>query len=253
MDIIENIAPQPRTYDRVHGEYAALTDEQKKDKALAKLQEYIDKGRPLAARAVERIMTEVPQDYLVKAAAIGFDTKRDESGALVVNAGKDETAQCLGIHPNALRQFCERVKMPHPFARDLMATGWGRALVAKNLGDLYSNRPAEEARILVRTVGGEARGVVSQSYGLADSRPAVDALLGVAQECNAVVVGGCALDVRASLKMMIDKPIELFPGEYAVVGLDYRTSDYGCGARELCGWILRLLCLNGATTVASFR
>lgn len=62
-----------------------------------------------------------------------------------------------------------------------------------------------------------------------------------------------ALDTKTSIKIIHAKPVELFPGEWAVFGADYRTSDFGDGARELCGWILRLLCLNGATVTTSFR
>jgi hypothetical protein len=135
---------------------------------------------------------------------------------------------------------------------ELRARGdWGAKLAAHNLNELAEHAPGD--KVLVRSVNDQVRGVLSASYRTDDSRPALDALLNVAREVNAVVADASALDTRVSVKIMMGEPVELFPGEWAVFGLDYRTSDYGNGARELMGWILRLLCINGAVVTTSFR
>jgi len=240
------ISPQARELDRVHPEYAAMSDEQKRQRAFDKLQEYINRGEESAKAAVRRILGEVPSDALVPAHAIGV---RPMGAEFVVGAGSNVLGH---LHPHALDQLATRLGMPTRYMHELQGTEWGRGLVAQNFNELAKHFDPKE-KFLVRAVGTTVRGVLSQSYRTEDSRPAVDALIGIAQELDAVVADGRALDTKASIKVMVREPVEVFPGEWAVFGLDYRTSDYGDGGREFCGWILRLLCLNGATTVASYR
>jgi hypothetical protein len=248
--VAEVLRPQPRTLDRVHGEYAHLSPEQKRQTAFDKLQAYIDRGQKSAAAALNRVMGEEIDDRLVRERAVDFVA--GDGPGIRWDAGP---AGEFAVHPHALGQFAQRAGFPVKYLRELQGTPWGRDLVAKNLNALYAHAGGEngEGKLLVRAVGRQVRGVLSNSYRPEDGRPAIDALLGVAKDCGAVVAGGDALDTRTSIKIMVAKPVELFPGEWAVFGLDYRTSDYGNGARELMAWCLRLLCLNGAVTTANYR
>lgn len=247
MENVEVIRPQARTLDRVHGDYQHLTLGQKKDMAVNKLQEFIDRGKANASAALRRIMTEQIDDRLVRSRAVAFDI---DNGEIAWRAGQDARFR---LHGHALNQFAERVKFPTKYLHELEATPWGKTLVVDNLNKLYAERPTVGDKVLVRAVGQQVRGVLSNSYRPEDSRPAIDALIGVAREVGAVVAEGSALDTRVSLKIMQAQPVELYEGEWAVFGLDYRTSDYGHGARELMGWVLRLICLNGASVVANYR
>lgn len=243
MENIEIIRPAGMPLNRVHGEYAALTPEQVKDRAIAKLQEYIDRGQRQAQAAVERIMGEEIQDRVLPARLMrwtpGLALRVGEAGYEMADHALDQAANRLGFATRTMHDFQAR-------------GDWGRELAAHNLNELAAHAP-EDDRYLVRRVGTQVRGVLSNSYKPEDSRSAIDALLGVARDVGALVAGGVALDTKTSIKIIHAKPVELFPGEWAVFGADYRTSDFGDGARELCGWILRLLCLNGATVTTSFR
>lgn len=244
MENIEIIRPAGMPLNRVHGsEYAALTPEQVKDRAINKLQEYIDKGARQAQAAVERIMGEEIQDRVLPARLMrwtpGLALRVGEAGYDMADHALDQAANRLGFATRTMHDFQAR-------------GDWGRELAAHNLNELAAHAP-EDDRYLVRRVGTQVRGVLSNSYKPEDSRSAIDALLGVARDVGALVAGGVALDTKTSIKIIHAKPVELFPGEWAVFGADYRTSDFGDGARELCGWILRLLCLNGATVTTSFR
>lgn len=245
---VKEIKPQARILDAVHAEYAKFSPAEREAKARAKLQEFINVGQREAVAALERIQREVPVDRIIKARALEF--RATEDGTIVLSThGAD---QRLGLHKHARSQIAQRVGLPIKFMNEMLVEGqWGQQLVAHNLQQLAIN--GKDEKVLVRAVDSEVRGVLSSSYRTDDSRPALEALLGIAREVGAVVANGTALDTRVSFKMMKSEPIEIFPGEWAVVGVDYRTSDYGNGARELCGWILRLLCLNGAVTTANFR
>lgn len=233
-----------------HHHMGVLTPQQVQERAFAKLNEYIEQGRKRAATAVARVLAEEPVDRIARIAAL---TIAPSGAAGAFNLGQLQGNASLGtLHDHALKQVAERLGMPTRYMNDLRGTPWGDALVAKNLNEL-AYHASDKDKVLVRAVNGTVRGVLSSSYRPDDSRPALNAMIGVAQEAGAVICDGDALDVRNSMKMVLDKPVEIFPGEWAVFGLDYRTSDYGAGARELAGFILRLLCLNGAVTTSSFR
>lgn len=248
-DNVEILRPQPRTLDRVHGDYSHLTLPQKRDMAYAKLKEAIDKGRADGEAAVRRVMNEVIDDRLVRSRAIQFvPTETGIRWNVPGGAVQD-------VHPHALGQFADRVHFSTKVLHELEAENayWARELITTNLNTLYAHRPKDQDKVLVRSVGTKVRGVLSNGYRTEDSRPAIDAIFGVARDAGAVIAGGSALDTRCSFKVMLAEPVELFEGEWAVFGLDYRTSDYGHGARDLMGWVLRLICLNGASVIANYR
>ena len=246
MENVQVIKPQPRTLDSVHGNYAHMTEDEKRNKAHEKLQGFIDAGAARAKVAVARILGEVPVDRIVRSQAVRFD---GEGAEIAFQPGGQEF---FPVHAHALGQVASRFGFPGKYLNDLRGSDWGRALVAKNMNELAAHQKQGD-RLLVRQVGRQIRGVMSNGYRTDDSRPALDALIGVSQEIGAVIADADALDTKTSVKIMVAKPIELFKGEWAVFGLDYKNSDYGDGAREICGWILRLLCLNGAVTSANFR
>lgn len=250
MENVDVIKPQPRTLDRVHGEYANLTAADKEARAREKLADHIRAGQRSALQALQRIQDEVPVDRVVSGPAMSV---RPQGGVLFSLRAGENAIGTLNDH--SLAQLAARVGMPMKFANEVRGktaggVAWGDELVAHNLNQLLAH---VGERMLVREVNGTVRGVLGRSYRTDDSRPALDALLTVAQEANAVIAQADVTETRTSVKVMVNEPVELFPGEWAVFGLDYRNSDYGAGAREVCGWILRLLCLNGAVTTANYR
>ena len=243
---VKEIKPQPRTLDAVHAEYAKFSPAEREAKARAKLRERISEGQKAAVAALDRIQREVPVDRVIRARALNF--LPDLQNGVALQAGEHPI---LGLHRHARSQMAERLGFPAKFMNQILDQPWGRELVAHNLQKLAQN--GKDERVLVRAVGEQVRGVLSSSYRTDDSRPALDSLLEFSREVGAVVVQGHALDTRVSFKIMKGEPVEIFPGEWAIIGLDYRTSDYGNGARELLGWIERLLCLNGCVVTTNFR
>jgi hypothetical protein len=243
----EVIKPQGMKLNAVHAEYARFTPAEIEAKAKAKLQERINAGQARALAALKRIEAEVPVDRVVKANSPAFVVERDDAQLVARVDGKQ-----FRFHEHALGQLAERAGFPRKYLGELRASDWGRELIARNLNELLDHE-ADDSKFLVRSVDEVVRGVLGRSYRTDDSRPAMESLIMTAREVGAIMVDGYALDTRTSVKMILAKPIEIFPGEWAVVGLDYRNSDYGHGAREILGWIERLLCLNGASITQNFR
>jgi hypothetical protein len=238
--------------NRVHAEYGALSDEDKLRIGLEKLTSYIDKGRDKAARVVQAILDEQPRDRYVPAGRLGFKVVESNGPRPQIQVLVGEEG--ARIHRYALDQAAERVGINLRFLHGLVDKGepWAANLAAHNMNVLLNHQPAN-TKYLVRQVGGEVRGVLSSAYKRIDSRPTVDALIQASDSAGAKVVDGIFTPTRVSLKVVKAEPVEIFPGEYAVFGLDYSNSDFGDGATEFSAFILRLICLNGAVSVRELR
>ncbi len=100
------------------------------DRALAvqALERYIGERKAAAHAVVEKVMTEVPEDRVVRGGAIVFRELLPGVGIGV--QGVDDP---LILHANALHQAAERLDLPRAYADDLMAQGvWGQGLLASN-------------------------------------------------------------------------------------------------------------------------
>jgi hypothetical protein len=233
--------------NELHPEYAQMSDHDRREKGLAKLQQYVSAGRMRANRVVSAIFNEIPSDKLVRAQALRVGATDD--GLRMIIGG-----QPFEVHQHALDQAADKVGFNRRFLHELLGRGdsWAVQLVAHTMNELLVHQPTE-ARYLLRAVEGKVRGVLSDAYRRIDSGPTVDSIVQAANEAKAVVVDGIYTETRVALRVVREQPIEVFPGEWMVFGLDYSNSDYGDGASEFAAFLLRLLCLNGAVTVKELR
>lgn len=204
--------------------------------AMGKLEGIIEAGRAQSQTVVERVMSEVPTDRIVKAPALDWGVA-DHKVALGIGDAS------FGVHQHALGQAAERAGVPLRYLNDLIAgVDWQQDLAGSILNTHYDN---DAAKYLVREVKGSVRAVLSDRYRRLDSRPLLDAFLGEARELGLVPVGGTVADIRVSLKTIFPQVIEPVPGDHCIIGLDWANSDYGAGAYTMRLYLMRLLCLNG--------
>jgi hypothetical protein len=226
-------------------------DSAKAAQARAILESKIERGKAEGALIMEKIHAQAPADMLVPTRKFDFSTHPDD-GRFVMQAG----ALTLGIHRHALGQIAEKAGVPGAYLNELanapMVEGgaldllaWKRDLAATILNRSFSNLPAERA--LVRAVGNQVRGVLSDRYRRLDSRPLLDTFASECQAVGAVPVEGIASDVRVSMKAIIPRVLEPVPGEHMVLGAEWGNSDFGAGKHSVRCFVLRLWCLNGAT------
>lgn len=210
------------------------------DVARNKLLSIIDKGRARAAATYEHAMTQVIDDSLVRDTAMSFDSTQ---GDLVLLA--DGLPLVLTDH--ALNQACTRYGMPSSYAKELLASD--SAVVRAIVGETLETRARIEnsGRALIRSQGGKVKAVLSDSYKRIDSRPMIDTFVGACQAQSLVPIDGHVTDTRISLKAVMPYAIEPVPGEFMVLGMQLKTSDYGAGAFYCSMFALRLMCENGMT------
>ena len=124
-------------------------------------QQEIDSGKISALATVQKVMTEIPIDHVVKSTALASDATED--GTVVVNMGEEDP---LTISDNALTQLCARVDIPMTMYRQLInnpnSKGWGPQLMANIFNEFYDHQ-GESKRFLARSYNGILRGWLSTS------------------------------------------------------------------------------------------
>lgn len=220
----------------------------------AKLEAAIEAGRVSAMGLIERLHTEMPEDQLAKGAALRFGTRPVATDGTTLAAISEPVAPVLvmgvgdkglTIHKHALAQLASRAGVPSAYAAELAhGPEWQRKLIAGILNEHY-HQGTPDARYLVRSVKGMARGVMSDKYRRLDNRPIVDALAAVAQAIGALPYAGSVSDVRVALKLIIPKAYSV-AGDIVAFGLEWGNSDFGASKNYLRAFFLRLECLNGA-------
>lgn len=206
--------------------------------ARGKLENIIAEGRKNAGPIVERVLTEVPTDSVVKADAILWEAPG--KGVATMRFG-DGPAQRM--HTHALGQAAERAGVPHRYLVELLdGDDWQRQLATTILSEHFGH---DRARYLVRAAGGSVRGILSDKFRRLDSRPLLEAFITEANALGLVPTGGAVSDVRVSLKTVLPTVVESPRGRAGVFGLDWSNSDYGAGKLAIRAYWLELVCLNG--------
>lgn len=226
------------------------------------LQKAVDAGTRKAGPVIQRVLNTMPDDALPKASQLRFAVEVEQPGGVQVgklrmgwepNGDKrDYQDACKAysprsVHNNALTQLIAQVpSLTTPYVKSLIESGesWKHRLAERILNEHFSHDPA---RYLVRTIGGEHRGVLSSSYRRLDSRPLLDAFVGACKTVGAVPYDGVASDVRVAVRAIVPRVFNVH-GDVFCLGLAWQNSDFGAGAYGISGFILRLICDNGAMT-----
>lgn len=223
--------------------------------ARIKMEEVIQRNLSQTKAVMEKVETTVIQDRIVKGSALNFEVNYSYDGiddntpeADIVHDIELITpdGERFVLHENAMTQIAERSNVPTKFANELLSKGdWGKDLLAENFRTIY--RRGNGTRYLVRSVGDEARGFLSDKYRRLDVRPLLDTFMGECQAIGAMPIQGFATDTRVGLRAILPTVFEPIPGECMVFGVNWQNSDFGKGANSLSLFLMRLWCLNGAT------
>lgn len=217
-------------------------------RAKAKMEQEIEFGKRSAAETIQRVMTEIPTDLVVKTSTLNFKADRNEM--ILSVAGNDP----LYISDNAVSQLCQRAEIPMGMYRKLIRNpetkGWGPELMAHVFNEVYKH---QEERYLIRSYGNSLRGWLSTSYRRIDSRPCLDSFFNATNELGMVPVKGYSSETKVMVKCLLPIVFEPAPDEVVCFGLSWENSDYGNGAHSLRVFILRLWCTNYAIAEEGLR
>jgi len=140
------------------------------------------------------------------------------------------------------------MNVPSQYLRALAhGNEWQRHLAATVLNEHSSW--TERQRVLVRSVGTEVRGVLSDSYRRLNSVMILTAFIEEASRQGAVVADAKMTDTKIWVETILPMPITVSTqknGEVIIfMGARFSTSDYGDGAVDMRAFLLNGACLNG--------
>ncbi len=219
---------------------------------MNKVQRMID-GKAVGVReTMERLVNEgkIAQDYI---APIGVNLKiNDHSPVITFSANgslrMDMPDGQFTLHDNAIGQLADRMGIPQRYLRGL-ASGepWAKQLAATLLNE--HSGWTQRSRVLVRTVGTQVRGVLSDSYRRLNSVEILTAFVQEAAQHGAVISDAYMNDTKIWAETILPTPLTVPTANNGDVvifaGARFSTSDYGDGAVDMRAFLLNGACLNG--------
>lgn len=219
---------------------------------MNKVQRMID-GKAVGVReTMERLVNEgkIAQDYI---APIGVNLKiNDHSPVITFSANgslrMDMPDGQFTLHDNAIGQLADRMGIPQRYLRGL-ASGepWAKQLAATLLNE--HSGWTQRSRVLVRTVGKQVRGVLSDSYRRLNSVEILTAFVQEAADQGAVISDAYMNDTKIWAETILPTPLTVPTAKNGDVvifaGARFSTSDYGDGAADMRAFLLNGACLNG--------
>ena len=219
---------------------------------MNKVQRMID-GKAVGVReTMERLVNEgkIAQDYI---APIGVNLKiNDHSPVITFSANGSLRMEMpdgqFTLHDNAIEQLADRMGIPQRYLRGL-ASGepWAKQLAATLLNE--HSGWTQRSRVLVRTVGKQVRGVLSDSYRRLNSVEILTAFVQEAADQGAVISDAYMDDTKIWAETILPTPLTVPTAKNGDVvifaGARFSTSDYGDGAVDMRAFLLNGACLNG--------
>lgn len=219
---------------------------------MNKVQRMID-GKAVGVReTMERLVNEgkIAQDYI---APIGVNLKiNDHSPVITFSANGSLRMEMpdgqFTLHDNAIGQLADRMGIPQRYLRGL-ASGepWAKQLAATLLNE--HSGWTQRSRVLVRTVGKQVRGVLSDSYRRLNSVEILTAFVQEAADQGAVISDAYMNDTKIWAETILPTPLTVPTAKNGDVvifaGARFSTLDYGDGAVDMRAFLLNGACLNG--------
>jgi len=201
---------------------------------------------------MQRLIREgsIAQDYVTP---LGVEHRQKEQRPVITFSNDGELMMNMHrerftLHDNAVGQLAEKMNIPSPYLREL-ARGceWQKHLAATVLNEHSSW--TERQRVLVRSVGTEVRGVLSDSYRRLNSVDILTAFVEEASRQGAVIADARMTDTKIWAETILPMPITIPTVKNGNViifmGARFSTSDYGDGAVDMRAFLLNGACLNG--------
>ena len=219
---------------------------------INKVQKMID-GKAVGVQAtMSRLIEEgkIAQDYI---APIGVNLKAQEHEPVITFSGDSHLMMNMpdgqfSLHDNAIAQLADRMGIPQRYLRNLASGDPWAIMLAAHVLNQHSDW-TQRSRVLVRTVGHQVRGVLSDSYRRLNSVEILTAFVQEAAGQGAVISDAYMNDTKVWAETILPTPITVPTknnGDVIIfAGARFSTSDYGDGAVDMRAFMLNGACLNG--------
>ena len=225
----------------------------------ARIKEITETGKAKAAAVIQYVQNLKPVDRVVKADKLYFTTYSSiDPFAIFVGKHPGQTAEGKpykgfyeAMHINGLHQATDRAGIPWSYVDRIRILkddktrkddNWGPRLLAENLSALYGH---SDKKVLLRSIEGQVRAFLSNSFKRLDSGPLIDAFAQVVQEVGAIPYEGYVSDTKIGLQAIVPKVYEPIKDEIMAYGVSFENSDFGNGALNVAVFLLRLRSMAG--------
>ena len=219
---------------------------------MNKVQRMVENKAVGVQATMERLIEEgkIAQDYI---APLGVNLRKQEHDPVITF--KAENGLFLNmpdgqfsVHSNAVRQLADRMGVPQRYLLNLAGGDeWAQQLAAHLLNEHSSW--TQRSRVLIRTVGEQVRGVLSDSYRRLNSVEILTAFVQEAAGQGAFISDAYMNDTKVWAETILPTPITIPTAKNGDViifaGARFSTSDYGDGAVDMRAFLLNGACLNG--------
>lgn len=219
---------------------------------MNKVQRMIDGKAVGVQETMSRLIEEgkIAQDYI---APIGVNLKAQEHSPVITFSGESRLMMNMpdgqfSLHDNAIAQLADRMGIPQRYLRNLASGEPWAIMLAAHVLNQHSDW-TQRSRVLVRTVGHQVRGVLSDSYRRLNSVEILTAFVQEAAGQGAVISDAYMNDTKVWAETILPTPITVPTknnGDVIIfAGARFSTSDYGDGAVDMRAFMLNGACLNG--------
>lgn len=222
------------------------------------LNQAIEKTSGSALSVIEKVQREIPNDRYAHSQALEFAIDKGGAEPRLLMGLRNPRAKGHfrePLHRHALNQVVERAGIPALYVTRLLERPYGLELLVENLSTIYGRE--DDKQVLVRSVGEEVRGVLSNAYRRMDSGPIIEAFAKACQGVGAKPIEGVGGDLRWAVKAVLPKVFQpatrVGSEELIAFGVELSNSDYGCGTLSVRVFMQRIICTNYATMEQAMR
>lgn len=227
---------------------------------INKVQRMIEGKQQGVMETITRLLEEgkVAQDFI---APIGVNLRNEDRHPVISFKSEGQVQMAIpegnfNLHGNAISQISEKMGVPAKYLRELSGGDeWQKQLCATILNE--HSGWTQRTRVLIRAVGTEVRGVLSDSYRRLNSVEILTAFIQEAGVQGAVLSDAYMNDTKVWCETILPNPIEIPTRKNGVVtifaGARFSTSDYGNGSVDIRSFLLNGACLNGMVRESVMR
>ena len=227
---------------------------------VSKVQRMIEGKQQDVMGTITRLLDEgkIAQDFI---APIGVNLRNEDRHPVITFQAQDRVQMNMpegnfNLHGNAISQISEKMNIPAKYLRELSGGDtWQKQLCATILNE-HSGWTGR-TRVLIRAVGMEVRGVLSDSYRRINSVDILTAFISEANRQGAVISDAYMNDTKVWCETILPASIEIPTRKNGIVtifaGARFSTSDYGNGSVDMRSFLLNGACLNGMVRESVMR
>lgn len=227
--------------------------QQLNDLVVNRINRKIALAEPTIEKTLERFESEgkIMRDFIVPIGSRIADghiqpmISFSANGAVKMDVVNNDEQYSFTEH--SLLQIGTKYGVPGAYLKQLNSSSWGRQLSATILNQHSNNIDRE--RVLIRTVGSEIRGVLSDQYRRLDSIHIIGAFIKSLSGSGAVLCDAHMNETKIYLEGILPRPIKIETPKNGTVfiafGVRLSNSDYGDGALQLRTFMMQGVCLNG--------